>query len=194
VCEQALFGGAPWLAKKANVIQPPLLLFMSECRLQRLRMGRRQHGQRTHPAWMRRGEPPRDQAAPVVSNQMEALCAQLIGESQGVRLEMPRRVGRNVSGPGVRPITALIHSDRPIARCAERGQNLAPTVGEFRPPMQEEDALPVPRSRAESCVRMRRVGRNVSGPGADQLGAKRAPYRFEILEGASHWLPEEPPD
>jgi hypothetical protein len=58
-------------------------------------------------------------------------------------------------GPGVRCISALIHSDRAIARCAERGQNLAPTVGEFRPPIQEKDALPVPRSRAESGVRMR---------------------------------------
>ena len=103
---------------------------------------------------MRRGEPPRNQAAPVVSNQMEALCAQLIGESQDVRLQMLGCVGRKVLRPSVRCITALVHRDRSIARRAERGQNLSPTVGEFRPSMQEEDALPVPRPRPERCVGM----------------------------------------
>ena len=86
---------------------------------------------------------------------MNALCAQLIGESQGVRLEMQGRVGRDVPGPGIPCIATLIDSDRAIAGRTEREQNLAPTVGEFRPTMQEEDALPIPRSRAESCVRMR---------------------------------------
>jgi len=46
---------------------------------------------------------------------MEASCAQLIGECQDVRLEMPGRAGRNVLWPGVLSMAALIHSDCPVA-------------------------------------------------------------------------------
>jgi hypothetical protein len=113
---------------------------------------------------------------------MEALCAQLIGEGHNVRLEMPGCVGRNVLGPGVRCITALIHSDRSIAGCAERGQNLAPTVGEFRPPMQEEDALPVPRPHDESRMGMRPIDERQRLQGRKGCGGCEVGHRRDLHE------------
>ncbi|MGV0812765.1 alpha/beta fold hydrolase [Mycolicibacterium boenickei] len=109
-------------------------------------------------------------------------------------------LGRDGSGSGI--VKALTHSGLP-ADAAERDARCMTQPGALTAALNWYRAMPLNRKALRSGPKKTAVptlyvwsDRDIAitaKPAHDTANYVRGPYRFEILGGASHWLPEEKP-
>ena len=114
---------------------------------ERGRVGAREHRQRSDPLRVLRREDPRELAAPVVADQVEALRAERAGDRERVGDEELDPVRVDPARARARRVAALVRRAGAVARGGERAQLRAPGVPRLREAVQQEHQLAAGRPR-----------------------------------------------
>src|SRR6476620_2688208 len=125
------------------------------------RVRRREHGQRLEPLWMGRCERPRNHAAPIVSDDMERLRADGVGDSKDIVHETVWTIFSHVERSGTTGIATLVESHGSVSGRAQSFQAILPPTGELRPAVQQHDdraALGTAQARVENEIADRKLG------------------------------------
>src|ERR1700747_3260071 len=129
-------------------------------------------------------ERPRNHAAPVVSDDMERLRANGVGDSKDVVHEAVWTIFSHVERPGAAGIATLVESDRSVSGRAQSFQAIPPPTGELRPAVQQHDnraALGTAQARVENEVADRKLG--LSQTHQNAFAWIRRPFQACIARG-----------
>src|SRR6185295_19115190 len=107
-------------SKEADVVETVVLFGIGFTGLLKGdRVRRREHGQRLEPLCMRRCKRPRNDAAPIVSDDMERLRANGVSDSKDIVHEAVWTIFSHVERSGAAVIATLVESDGPVSGRAQ---------------------------------------------------------------------------
>ena len=134
--------GRIWREKFAMVTRAMLLVAIGQRQraVESIRMRARQDGERGEPLWIFVGDPPRDAAAPVVTDEMKAHKSELGCNLHRIVAELVEDViiGVRRIGPGARRVAALAGCDDAITGARQRRALRTPVMERFRKTVQQE--------------------------------------------------------
>jgi hypothetical protein len=127
---------------------------------------------------------PRNHATPIVSDDMERLRTNGVGDSKNIVHETVRTIVSHVERSCAAGIATLVESDGPISGRAKSFQVISPPTGELRPAVQQHDdrtVLGTGQPRVDNQIAHRKLGPSQAHQSFLSLGS--GPFQAFVARG-----------